>query len=206
MAINQALDIQGNATNNSLNVLRNMYDEGKQGLNPYMTAGQTGINNLNALAQNGGMIDYNAIKQDPMFNFAMGQGNEAMMRNLARSGMTDSRYGMNMLQDGGMRNAYNYANDIYNRGKGLNMGLATLGQNAATNQASSGANYAGAYGNLLTGMANAQAGGIMANSAMNANNRNNQNALWAGLAGGALGNFDKITSGLDWVGGKTGWW
>ena len=204
-----AIHVQQGAADDSLNVLKNMYLGGQATLMPYTDLGKTGVNNLNALAQQGGMMDYDAIKQDPMFNFAMNQGNESMMRNLARNGMTGSRYGMNMLQDGGMRNAYGYANDIYNRNKGLNMGLATLGQNSATNAVSAGANYAGAYGNITTGMANAEASGMLSNHAMNANNDNNRNALWAGLGGTLMGNFDKVTDGADWLkglGDQDSWW
>ena len=72
------------------------------------------------------------------------------------------------------------------------MGLAQLGQNTAVNLANSGAGYANAMGNNLTGIANAQAGSILANDSINANERADNKAMWAGLAGTGLANIDKI--------------
>ena len=183
-----------------------------------------------ALTALGGMnpnvsVDYNAILADPNYQYTNQQAQEAGRRALASQGMLGSRYGVNALGDIGRQVAsaesdrmYGRGVDNYNRAYGQQsdlfnfqnqmgnneynkyMGLASLGQNAATNLANAGSGYAGAYGDLLTGMANAQASGILSGNALSAQQSADQNNMWAGLAGTALQNIGGISdaAGTAW--------
>lgn len=245
--INNALNTQQTATNQSLDKLTGMYDEGKGYLSPYMTAGASALGNLSGAAggQQGqqymanleGMnpnvsVNYQQIQADPNYQWTMQQANEQARRALSAQGMLGSRHAVNALGDVGRQVAsaesdrmYGRGVDNYNRAYGQQsdlynmanqnqnneynrwMGVAGLGQNAATNLANSGSRYADAYGGLLTGMANAQASGMLSNNALNQQLSQDQNNMWAGLGGIALNNIGGIS---DAVGGAwdavSSWW
>jgi len=161
--------------------------------------------------------DYGQLLQDPGYQFVNEQAQEQARRMLSGSGMTGSRAGMDILSDVGQRTAiaerdrfdrnnqgnydraYGQQADLYNmanQGQGnqfnQQMGIAGLGQNAATNLAGMAGQYGQNQTNLMTGMANAQASGVLSNDAMQAQQGADQNALWAGAAGTALGNWDSL--------------
>ena len=186
-------------------------------------AGQTyGQENLNALSSMNPnvSVDYDSIMSNPLYKFAMDQSNQAMKRQLVGPGGVGlgSSAGIGLMGTNSSNNAlgientlYGRAVDNYNRGYGQQTdlfnynnqmgqnqwnkysGLASLGQNAATNMANAGGQYAQGYGDMLTGMANAQASGLLSNDALNAQSDADSNALWAGLAGTALNNIGGIT-------------
>ena len=58
-------------------------------------------------------VDYNAIVNDPMYQFALEQAQTGQNRNLAQQGMLQSRAGGDALADTGMRVALNERDRIY---------------------------------------------------------------------------------------------
>lgn len=187
-------------------------------------AGQQYMGNLAAMSPQMSS-DYGSLLQDPGYQFVNQQAQEAARRMLSSGGMSGSRYGADVLGDVGRQvavserdrfdrmnqgnydRAYGQQADLFNmanQGQGSQynrmMGVAGMGQNAAVNMANAGAGFAGSQSDLLTGMANARASGMLSNQAFGAQQSADQNALWAGLAGTALGNVGGITdaAGSAW--------
>lgn len=184
--------------------------------------GQEYFDNIAAMNPNVS-VNYQQMVEDPQYQFLRDRNLEMMKRQLSGAGIS-GRPAMDAIFETGMNfdsawdnKLYGRATDDYMRGygqqgdlynmanQGINnqynrqMGLAGLGQNAATNLANSNSN-------LWTGMANAQASNILSQNALSAQQAQDQNNLWAGLAGTALNNVGGITKGFDWLGGTTGWW
>ena len=197
MAISSGLGYQQEATDRSLSNLTGS-------MQPYLNAGQTAIGNLGSMSS--GNFDFSTIQNNPMYQFTMDEATRNANRRLSPMGLVNSTYGAETLGRIGGGVAANALNDIYNR----NLGIAGLGQNTA-------ANYANSYGDLLTGMANARASGMLSQDMLDANRQADWMSLIGGLGGTVLGNWDTVSdigSGLwDWggnalggLGDFTGWW
>jgi hypothetical protein len=165
--------------------------------------------------------DYNSMQSDPMYNFVRDKMLESNARRANAGGYTgDIRAGWDRNAEmeaafGARDRIYGENVDNYNRGYGQNVdlnnmynqnrdtqynklsGLAGMGQNAAINFGNTGANYANTQGNLITGMANAQASGVLGANALQSQQDADSNQFYAGLAGNALGgvlnNWDTIS-------------
>lgn len=163
-------------------------------------------------------VDYGAIQADPMYQFAQSESDEMLRRGLTSGGMLGSSAGLNMRTQNAMQTAlaardrvYGQNVDQYNRGfdqqqtlfdltnrqaqnqYNQQFGIAQLGQNVGLNMANVGAQYAGSYGELLTGMANAQAAGMLSQNALSAQQASDERNMWAGLGGTAMQNIGGIT-------------
>ena len=183
--------------------VNNQYLDRMEGMNPNITT------------------DYSSMQDDPMYNFVRDKMLESNSRRANAGGYTgDIRAGWDRNAEmeaafGARDRIYGENVDNYNRGYGQNVdlnnmwqqnqdsrynklsGLAGMGQNTAVNFGNTGAQYANAQGNMMTGMANAQASGVLGANALQSQQDADQTAMYAGLAGNALGgvvnNWDTIS-------------
>ena len=167
-------------------------------------------------------VDYDSMQNDPMYNFVRDRMLESNARRANAGGYTgDIRAGWDRNAEmesafGARDRIYGENVDNYNRGYGQNVdlnnmwnqgqdtrynklsGLAGMGQNASMNLGNTGSNYAGAQANLMTGLGNAQASGVLSNNALQTQQDADNQQFYAGLAGNALGgvvnNWDTISS------------
>lgn len=160
-AANKAAGAQKSAANRAIAATQQNYDRTKTDLQPYITLGGNAVGTLNAL--NSG--DYSAFHADPGYQFAFNQGLQGLDRSAASRGSLFSgghsadliRYGQGMADQ--------QYGQFYNR----LMGLAGMGQNAASNLGSVGTGNAASIGSNLTAAGNAAANGYI-NSANAFNN------------------------------------
>lgn len=163
-AANKAAKAQKGAANAAIAHTEQNYDRTKSDLQPYITLGGNAVGTLNAL--NSG--DASAFHADPGYQFAFDQGLQGLDRSAAARGSLYSgghsadliRYGQGM------------ADQQYGQFYSRLMGLAGLGQNAASNLGSVGNGAAASIGGYLQNSGNAQA-----NAAMQ------QGQNWSNLAG-----------------------
>lgn len=164
---------QQGAANAAIAATQQNYDRTKTDLQPYITLGGNAVGTLNAL--NSG--DYSAFHADPGYQFAFNQGLQGLDRSAASRGSLYSgghsadliRYGQGM------------ADQQYGQFYQRLMGLAGMGQNAASNLGSVGTGNAASIGNASMYAANANAQAAY----------NNANTLgnFAGQAANAFGNL-----------------
>ncbi len=213
-AINQALGYQQTGLNQAENVMGDIWGQTQNNMAPYLQAGGQAVGELNALAgQTYGNpnipTDYQSILNDPMYQFGNQQSEEMLRRNLVGGIGLDNRHAANMFGTLGMQNALMADDRIYNRnadnfsrqnqqGQDLfnkQYSVAGLGQNMAANQAQFGGAYAQSMGDMYTGYGNAAGSATLSNDALGRSLDQNQNALWAGLGGAALGNLGSWEQG-----------
>lgn len=150
-------------------------------LSPFREAGASVLPGLEALLgvyQPGGnaTATLNALKATPGYQFVLDQGLLATQNGYAAQGLSKS--------GAALKGAANYAEGLagttYNSIVANEMGLATLGENAAAMTGELGMQGVGAQSNLLTGAAAAQAAGQVGSAG----------ALAGGLSGfsGGIGN------------------
>jgi len=117
------------------------YNRTATNLNPYISAGNSALTQMGAL--NGG--DYSSFKQSPDYQFSLGQGLQALDRSAAARG--------SLYSGGHSADVLNYATGLadqnYNSYYGKLQQLAGMGQGAAANLGSIGANQAGQIGGYL---------------------------------------------------------
>lgn len=121
-------------------------------LQPYLSAGTSGINALQA------GFDPSSLASDPGYQFRLEQGNKALERSLAAKGMGTSGAALTAAQDYGQGLASQAYNDAFNQWYQKNAGLAGVGQNATGtlvdtygNLGNIGANAAIGKSNTITG-------------------------------------------------------
>lgn len=150
------------------------------GISPAASGGSYPGGGYGSLSKPFGVDDFHV---DPGYEFALDQGQRALQRTQAANGhllsgaaakaMTEYSQGVADQQYGNAFDRYNTnQTNLYNR----LMGLTTVGQSAASNQAAAGQNMANNVSDLTTNKGNSQAAGILG-----------QNAAWQnGL--GSIGN------------------
>jgi hypothetical protein len=180
-----------NAGNNAITAVSDARDNANAVLNPYASAGQTGVNALSQFAQSPAQFTYADYANDPAFQFEMEQGANAISHNAAARGLAASGNVLKDLTRFGQGLASTYYNDAFNRymqGRGLQQAAATTlagqGLQASGQQSSNFMNTGQYVGN--TGMDVAQ---FMANFGLQGQDRAaqyrvaGQNARGAGLLG-----------------------
>lgn len=171
------------ATDQSLQLQRDIYNQNRADQEPWRLAGQ------NALGQ---LADPNAnFQASPDYNFRMQAGLEGVTQNRAVNGLLKSGSALRGLNDYAQNTAAGEFGSWWNR----QAGLAGVGQSANNANATSGSNYANSSQNAL--MANAQNQGNSAYYQANAQAQGVGGALGAlawgvqnygGYGGGANGN------------------
>ncbi len=132
------------STNKALNAQQGATDKANAAWAPYQAVGQQGLNGLSGLLK-----DPNSITQDPGYQFALNQGQNALDRSAASKGGLYSGAQMKASQ----RYGQGYASNQYDKALGR-----------YTNAAQLGATGTGNIANNLTGMGNAAAGADIYNS------------------------------------------
>jgi hypothetical protein len=166
-AAKKAASAQQSATNQTLQLQRDQYNQTRADQEPWR---QAGVGALNALA------NPNAnFQASPDYQFRMNAGLEGVTQNRAVSGLLNSGSALRGLNDYAQNTASNEFGNWWNR----QSGLAGVGQTANQSNQQAGSAYANNSGNAL--MANAQAQGQSAYYGANAA------AQGAGQLAGAIG-------------------
>lgn len=125
------------------------YDQSREDMLPWLEAGKSSLNQLVAL-QNG---DFSSFKRSPDYQFALDQGLQGLDRSAAaRGGLYAGGHQADV-----MKYAQGLASQNYGQYANRLAALAGVGQTAAGNLGSLGANYAGNAGNAAIGAGNARA-------------------------------------------------
>ncbi len=171
-AASNAASTQANAANNAMNMSQAQWQQVRQGLMPYMNAGQGATNslmgNLGALTApfNPNMQQLEAT---PGYQFDLQQGLESTQNGFAAKGLGVSGASMKGAADyanGLAQNTYAQQAQIYyqNQQNAYNklMGVSQLGENAAAGTGQIGQGYLNTSTNAMMGSANASAAGDIA--------------------------------------------
>ncbi|GBQ29799.1 hypothetical protein [Gluconacetobacter azotocaptans] len=167
-----------------------VYDQTRQDLSPYVSAGTNALYSLASLmglpggssGQGSGALDaYNQFTRTPYYQFPLQQGEQGLDQSAAAKGLALSGGQMNALQ----KYAQNYAGTQFgNYMSGLS-GLAGMGSSAAGTVGSQGNQAAGDVLNALSGAGNATAQGTLGATGALQGGLGNALALLAG--GGSSG-------------------
>lgn len=185
---NMAAKTQSSAGNKAIDLQRDIYNQSRGDLSPYRDAGLAALTRLQrlmgigtnyapgasapdpeygSLTKNFQSSDLNA---DPVYQsglqFGLGEGEKAINSRALASGQYDSGGTLKALSRyasdyGSTKAAESYNRFVTNQGNQYSRlsGIAGSGQNAANMTGQLGSQYAGAAGNTLTGIGNAQAAG-----------------------------------------------
>lgn len=147
----QARRAQGEAAANANNAQLQMYNQTRDDLGTYRDAGSGAINSLQS---NDFMKNWQA---DPGYQFRMSEGMKALQGSAAARGNLNSGATLKALTKYGQDTASQEYGNIYNREYNRLSNLANIGQNSAAQTGQAAQNYANAYGQNVTGAANASA-------------------------------------------------
>ena len=181
------------AGNNAVTTISDARDNANAALNPYSTAGQTGVNVLSQLAQSPAKFTYADYANDPAFAFEMEQGANAISHNAAARGLASSGNVLKDLTRFGQGLASTYYTDAFNRfmqGRGLQQAAATTltgqGLQAAGGQSANYMNAGQSIANTGMDVANFLANfGLQGENVAAQYRVNGQHARGAGLLGQA---------------------
>lgn len=166
-AAKKAASAQQNATNQTLQLQREQYNQTRADQEPWRLAG------VNALGQ---LSDPNAnFQASPDYQFRMNAGLEGVTQNRAVNGLLNSGSALRGLNDYAQNTASNEFGNWWNR----QSGLAGVGQAANTANQQAGSNYANNSSNALMNNANQQG--------QSAYYQANAQAQGAGQLAGAIG-------------------
>ncbi len=173
-ANDRALEAQQGASHEANELQRYMYDTTRKDNEPWRQAGVTALGGLanQDFQRDFTMADFQA---DPGFAFRMAEGQKAIERSAAARGGLGSgstlkeltKYSQGVASDE-FNNVYNRFNADRDRRFNRLASLAGIGQTANAANQQAGQSYANAYGENVTGAANAQAASAVAQ----ANQRN----------------------------------
>ncbi|MBX3703996.1 MAG: hypothetical protein KF822_09500 [Steroidobacteraceae bacterium] len=195
-----AAESQLQATREAIAEQRRQYDQSREDLMPWMTAGRGALDQLTGrLPELTERFTGADLANDPGYQFELEQGLGAVRGGARGNGTLDSGATLKALMQYGQGLASTRFNDAFNRDQAsktsiYNMlaGISGTGQTTANQVATLGAGNAGAIGSLLTQGGNAQAAGRIgaANSWINAmgnawNGYQQQSVLDALRRGGA---------------------
>ena len=164
-AAQQGMQAQQKAASDANQVQWNMFQQQQANQKPYLQAGTNALtqlqNNMGSYNQPFTMAQF---QQDPGYQFALQQGQQAIQRSSAVNGGLVSGGQLAALNNYSQGMANQEFNDAFNRYQQQNQNsfnrlysMAGLGQGAVQNVGQMGANTANAVGENMMGAANAQA-------------------------------------------------
>lgn len=170
-AAERGAGIQAEAGREALDLQRQMYEQGREDLAPWMQAGRENLGTLQGLMQQGAFDAPGAgfrPEMDPGYEFARQEGMRGMQRSAAGRGLLGSGATLSgMMQRNqdlasrGYQGAYNRAvgarQDRYNR----LANMAGMGQTQSQAMGNLGAGYGQQAGQGLMGIGNVRAAGLM---------------------------------------------
>lgn len=166
-ASDHAVAAQQDAARRSNDVQERMYNQTRDDLSGYRSAGATALTGMQnpEFQRDFTMSDFQA---DPGYQFRMNEGLKALQNSASARGGLGSGATMKALTNYGQDSAsqeYQKAYDRFNNDRNTRFSrlgnIATMGQNSAAQTGAAAQNYATQYGNNVTGAANAQAGQAM---------------------------------------------
>lgn len=145
---NQAADAEQAGLQAAIDEQRRQYDQNRQDLMPWLTAGQGALNNLQ---------DPNAFTASPGYEWMRNEGQRDIGNSFAARGGAASGNALRALSEFNTGLAAQDYNNWWNR----QAGLAGVGQNAAVNLGATGTNTAANVGNYLTDQGASRASGVL---------------------------------------------
>ena len=162
----KALNAQRDAANNSLALQSQMYDQTRQDLGPYRSAGVQGLQQqMNYLGLRGPeqqQAFINSIIGSPEYGSAVGEANRVGLQNASASG---GLRGGNIQAYLGMTGPNALSQMITSRYNQFG-GLVAAGQTSAANTGVAGQNYANQSTGIIGGLGNAEAQNALAQATM----------------------------------------
>ena len=199
----KAAEAQIQSAQGANDLLGRINGENQAYLSPYRNLGTGAVNQLAAMiglnpdgTRSTIGFDTSAITSLPGYQFGLDQGQQAMQRQLAASGMGSSGAALKAAQ----RYGQGYAQQQYGNYMNQLQALAGMGQNAAAQTAQFNQNYGGAASDNLTGMGNARASAYIARGNTGVQNFNNLMKM-AGMAASAMGGSGGAGAGAGGGGG-----
>jgi hypothetical protein len=190
-AAREAANVQAAAGREAIAANSENFQQMKAMVQPYYTAGYDTLQSqLDLLGENGPEAQQKAIAyiaSDPMAQAMAQQGEQGILQNASATGGLRGGNIQAALAQFRPQLLQSMINDRYSKLQGITQ----LGQAAAAQQASAQLNYGQQTSNLLTGIGNAQAQGLIGAGAANAAG---YNAL-----GGAIQNAAGGVAGLDYL-------
>lgn len=168
-AAQSAANTQAGAANNANATQLYMYNQNQSNMAPYLASGQQGLSELqSAMPDLTRQFTMNDFQQDPGYQFQLQQGEQAMQRSAAASGMlnsTGTEQNLNNYAQGMANTDYQQAlsNFTTNQQQRYNMlsGMAGMGLGSATQLGNMGQQAANGMSAAQMASGNAQASGIM---------------------------------------------
>lgn len=179
-AAKKAANAQTEAAGAANALEREMWQQGREDMSPWLKQGQASLSQLGDLTKTGGqfMQKWNPtdLGSDPGYQFRLGEAERGANRALAARGLSNSGSAFRELSRVNQGMASEEANNAYNREmqQRMNMfnmlsGLANTGQATAQQLGNAGSQYASAYGQNLGQAANARASQYVAKAQANSN-------------------------------------
>ena len=172
-AAKSAANTQAQASENAAQVQQNMFNTTVANEAPYRQAGNQAVGTLSGLLSPGGSLNQpftaSMMQQySPAYQFQLQQGQQGVLNQDSGAQGAESGAALKDLtayNQGYANTAFNNAfnqyqtqqNNVFNRLSGL----ATLGQAAASNQATGGSSYANSIGQQISNVGSAQAAGTV---------------------------------------------
>lgn len=202
-AATEAADIQREYGEKALELQRQMYEQGRQDLMPWLTAGQESLGTLQGLMGRGEFDispETYRFEQDPYYEFIRGEGLRGLERSAAGRGGLASGATLAGLMARNQALAGQFYGQGYERARQSRMdrfnrlaGLAGTGQAQSRTLASLGQGYGGQAGAGLTGIGNVLGAGRV--GAANVKQQALGNLLGSGMQlGGQLAGAALIAS------------
>lgn len=181
-AADRAINAQRDGANAAIAIQREMFEQGREDMQPWREAGQDALGRMNDQRFNQ-QFDMSTFQQDPGYQFRMDEGMRALQASAAaRGGLASgrtlkdlTRFGQNVASQE-YSNAYNRFYDQQDRQYNRLASLAGVGQTTSGQLMQSGQNMANQIGQAHMGMGNAAAAAHM-----------NQYNTLANLGGQAIG-------------------
>lgn len=158
-AATSAANVQAQAARESALQQRQMFDQMRGDLRPYMDVGAGALNKMAGLygIGNGGRADFSDFTASPDYQFALDQGNKMLNRTAAAKGQLVSGNALLAAQKFGQGLATQQYGNYFSRLSGM----AGMGQNAAAGVGAAGIQTGRGIGEAITGAGQATASGIV---------------------------------------------
>jgi len=178
-AASDAADIQAKSGKEAIGFARETRDIARGDLQPFTQFGVNNLAPLQSMLTPQGQTDY--LRNNPLFQAALDNTNAATLNNQAARG----RLGSGGTLDALTKNYFATAQPLLQSQTANLFNATTLGQNSAAGQASTSINQGNSINDLITGIGNSQAAGLVGG----ANARQAGATNFVGSAGSLLGAF-----------------
>jgi hypothetical protein len=174
----EAADIQAEAGREAVGLARETRDIARADLAPFRNFGQSNIAGLQNILSPQGQADY--LRNNPLFNIAMDNLNRSSNNTfLGRGKLGDAT-------DQLTKNAFLAGQPLLQQQTGNLFNAVNLGQSSAAGQANTSLQSGQSINDLITGIANSQAGGLVGGANARQGGASSFFNAFGGLFGGAM--------------------